>query len=107
MSKKHFGINSAKDLSEQHNRISSLSYCGKRSRMTSVEYPRPINLRGLYESRHQKREALARLAAGETQSDIARTFAVDRAVICRLDALGSMYTVWSFFSLSDFRARKR
>jgi transcriptional regulator with XRE-family HTH domain len=34
----------------------------------------------------QKQEALARLAAGESQADIARTFGVDRATISRLQA---------------------
>src|SRR5262249_61948269 len=34
----------------------------------------------------QKREALARLKAGESQSLIARTYGVDRATISRLEA---------------------
>jgi hypothetical protein len=33
---------------------------------------------------HQRREALARLAAGETQADVARTYAVDPTTIGRL-----------------------
>jgi hypothetical protein len=35
---------------------------------------------------HQRDEALHRLAQGETQADIARTFNVDPATICRLAA---------------------
>jgi DNA invertase Pin-like site-specific DNA recombinase len=35
---------------------------------------------------HQRQEALARLAAGETQADIARTYAVDPTTIGRLQA---------------------
>lgn len=33
---------------------------------------------------HQRQEALARLSAGESQADVARTYAVDPATICRL-----------------------
>jgi DNA invertase Pin-like site-specific DNA recombinase len=33
---------------------------------------------------HQRQEALARLAAGETQAVVARTYNVDPATICRL-----------------------
>ena len=35
---------------------------------------------------HQRQEALQRLAAGETQADVARTYAVDAATISRLAA---------------------
>ena len=35
---------------------------------------------------HQRQEALQRLAAGETQADAARTYAVDAATISRLAA---------------------
>jgi hypothetical protein len=33
---------------------------------------------------HQRREALERIAAGESQTDIAKTNAVDPSTICRL-----------------------
>jgi hypothetical protein len=35
---------------------------------------------------HQRQEALQRLAAGETQADVARTYNVDTATICRMAA---------------------
>jgi hypothetical protein len=35
---------------------------------------------------HQRQEALQRLAAGETQADIARTYNVDATTIGRLEA---------------------
>jgi len=35
---------------------------------------------------HQRKEALQRLAAGETMADVARTYAVDAATISRLAA---------------------
>ena len=35
-------------------------------------------------NRFQRQEALARIAAGESQADIARTYGVDRATISRL-----------------------
>jgi DNA invertase Pin-like site-specific DNA recombinase len=35
-------------------------------------------------SHYQKQEALARLAAGETQADVARTYGVSAATLCRL-----------------------
>jgi hypothetical protein len=37
---------------------------------------------------HQRQEALARLANGETQADVARTYAVDPTTIGRLQAAG-------------------
>jgi DNA-binding XRE family transcriptional regulator len=36
-------------------------------------------------NRHQREEALARLQAGETQADVARSYGVDRSTICRLE----------------------
>jgi DNA invertase Pin-like site-specific DNA recombinase len=36
-------------------------------------------------NRHQRQEALARLQAGETQAEVARTYGVDRSTICRLE----------------------
>jgi hypothetical protein len=35
---------------------------------------------------HQRQEAIQGLAAGETQADVARTYNVDAATICRLAA---------------------
>jgi hypothetical protein len=35
---------------------------------------------------HQRKEALERLAQGETMADVARTYAVDSATISRLAA---------------------
>jgi DNA invertase Pin-like site-specific DNA recombinase len=34
---------------------------------------------------HQRQEAKARLQAGETQADVARSYGVDRSTICRLE----------------------
>ena len=34
---------------------------------------------------HQRQEAKARLLAGETQADVARSYGVDRSTICRLE----------------------
>jgi DNA invertase Pin-like site-specific DNA recombinase len=53
----------------------------KRAQARGVKFGRPRKL-----SSHQRREALARLAAGETQSDVARTYNVDPTTIGRLQA---------------------
>jgi Helix-turn-helix domain len=44
-----------------------------------VRFGRPRKL-----TPHQRAEALVRLAAGETQADVARTYAVDPTTIGRL-----------------------
>jgi hypothetical protein len=46
-----------------------------------MEFGRPRKM-----TPHQRQEAIARLVAGETQADVARTYAVDAATICRLAA---------------------
>jgi DNA invertase Pin-like site-specific DNA recombinase len=51
----------------------------KRAKARGVKFGRPPKLNS-----HQRQEALARLAAGETQADIARTYAVDPTTIGRL-----------------------
>jgi DNA invertase Pin-like site-specific DNA recombinase len=51
----------------------------KRAKARGVKFGRPRKL-----THHQRQEALARLAAGETQADIARTYAVDPTTIGRL-----------------------
>jgi DNA invertase Pin-like site-specific DNA recombinase len=51
----------------------------KRAKARGVKFGRPRKL-----TAHQRQEALARLAAGETQADVARTYNVDAATICRL-----------------------
>ena len=53
----------------------------KRAKAKGVRFGRPSKL-----TAHQRQEALARLAAGETQADIARTYAVDPTTIGRLRA---------------------
>lgn len=53
----------------------------KRAQARGVKFGRPSAL-----DNHQRKEALARLAAGETQADIARTFGVDPTTIGRLRA---------------------
>jgi DNA invertase Pin-like site-specific DNA recombinase len=53
----------------------------KRAQARGVQFGRPRKL-----TQHQRREALARLAAGETQADIARSYAVDPTTIGRLQA---------------------
>jgi Site-specific recombinases, DNA invertase Pin homologs len=52
-----------------------------RAKVRGVKFGRPSKL-----TPHQRREALARLAAGETQADIARSYAVDATTIGRLRA---------------------
>ena len=53
----------------------------KRARDRGVKFGRPRKL-----TAHQRQEALARLAAGETQADVARTYAVDPTTIGRIQA---------------------
>jgi DNA invertase Pin-like site-specific DNA recombinase len=53
----------------------------KRAKERGVKFGRPRKL-----TFHQRQEALQRLAAGETQADIARTYAVDPTTIGRLQA---------------------
>jgi DNA invertase Pin-like site-specific DNA recombinase len=55
----------------------------KRAKARGVRFGRPPKLNG-----HQRQEALQRLAAGETQADIARTFDVDATTIGRLQPDG-------------------
>jgi DNA invertase Pin-like site-specific DNA recombinase len=51
----------------------------KRAKARGGKFGRPREL-----TSHQRQEALARLAAGETQADVARTYAVDPTTIGRL-----------------------
>ena len=51
----------------------------KRAKARGVKFGRPPKLNS-----HQRQEVFARLAAGETQADIARTYAVDPTTIGRL-----------------------
>ncbi len=53
----------------------------KRAMGRGVRFGRPRKL-----TPHQRQEALARLAAGETQADVARSYAVDATTIGRLQA---------------------
>jgi DNA invertase Pin-like site-specific DNA recombinase len=53
----------------------------KRAQERGVRFGRPRKL-----TPHQRQEALERMRQGETQADIARTFNVDPATICRLAA---------------------
>ena len=53
----------------------------KRAQDRGVKFGRPRKL-----TSHQRQEALARLAAGETQADVARTYAVDPTTIGRIQA---------------------
>ena len=53
----------------------------KRAKERGVRFGRPPKL-----TPHQRAEALQRLANGETQADIARTYAVDPTTIGRLEA---------------------
>ena len=54
----------------------------KRAKERGVRFGRPPKL-----TPHQRAEALRRLANGETQADIARTYAVDPTTIGRLEAV--------------------
>ena len=51
----------------------------RRAKERGVQFGRPHKL-----NPHQRQEALARLAAGETQADIARTYAVHPSTVGRL-----------------------
>jgi DNA invertase Pin-like site-specific DNA recombinase len=53
----------------------------KRAKDRGVKFGRPRKM-----TPHQRQEAIARLVAGETQADVARTYNVDAATICRLAA---------------------
>ena len=53
----------------------------KRAKERGVRFGRPRKL-----TAHQRLEALQRLAGGETQADVARTYAVDPTTIGRLQA---------------------
>jgi DNA invertase Pin-like site-specific DNA recombinase len=53
----------------------------KRAMARGVKFGRPAAL-----DEHQRREALTRLAAGESQADVARSYRVDPGTICRLAA---------------------
>jgi DNA invertase Pin-like site-specific DNA recombinase len=53
----------------------------KRAKARGVRFGRPLKL-----DQHQRREAIQRLAKGETLVDIARTFGVDPTTIGRLQA---------------------
>ncbi len=53
----------------------------KRAQERGVRFGRPRKL-----TPHQRQEALARLASGETQADVARTYNVDATTIGRLEA---------------------
>jgi DNA invertase Pin-like site-specific DNA recombinase len=53
----------------------------KRAKDRGVRFGRPRKM-----TPHQRQEAIRRLAAGETQADVARTYNVDAATICRLAA---------------------
>jgi DNA invertase Pin-like site-specific DNA recombinase len=55
----------------------------QRARERGVRFGRPHKLNA-----HQRQEALVRLALGETQADVARTFRVDATTIGRLAAKG-------------------
>jgi DNA invertase Pin-like site-specific DNA recombinase len=52
----------------------------RRARDRGVKFGRPQAL-----TCHQRVEALQRIAAGESQADVARSYAVDPATICRLN----------------------
>jgi DNA invertase Pin-like site-specific DNA recombinase len=51
----------------------------KRAKERGVLFGRPPKL-----THFQRQEALQRLAAGETQADVARTYGVSDSTICRL-----------------------
>jgi DNA invertase Pin-like site-specific DNA recombinase len=52
-----------------------------RAKAPGVKFGRPAAL-----TPHQRREAMQRLAKGEAQADVARSFNVSQATICRLAA---------------------
>jgi DNA invertase Pin-like site-specific DNA recombinase len=51
----------------------------ERAKARGVRFGRPKKL-----SAHQRREAMDRINAGEAVAEVARTFGVDRATVCRL-----------------------
>jgi DNA invertase Pin-like site-specific DNA recombinase len=51
----------------------------KRAMERGVRFGRPPKM-----TLHQRKEAIARIQAGESQADVARSYAVDPATICRL-----------------------
>jgi DNA invertase Pin-like site-specific DNA recombinase len=53
----------------------------RRAKERGVRFGRPRKM-----TPHQRQEAIQRLSAGETQADVARTYGVDAATICRLAA---------------------
>jgi hypothetical protein len=53
----------------------------KRAQARGVRFGRPCKL-----TSYQRQEALQRLAAGETQTDVARTYGLSTSTICRLAA---------------------
>jgi DNA invertase Pin-like site-specific DNA recombinase len=53
-----------------------------RAKARGVQFGRPPVL-----TAHQRQQALQRLAAGETQADVARTYNVSQATISRLEML--------------------
>jgi DNA invertase Pin-like site-specific DNA recombinase len=53
----------------------------ERAKARGVKFGRPVKL-----NQYQRAEALRRLAGGESQSDVARSYAVSSATICRLAA---------------------
>jgi DNA invertase Pin-like site-specific DNA recombinase len=57
----------------------------KRAQARGVRFGRPPKL-----THHQRQEALQRLAAGETQADVARTYNVDQTTIGRLLPFGGI-----------------
>jgi Helix-turn-helix domain of resolvase/HNH endonuclease len=52
-----------------------------RAKATGVRFGRPRKM-----TLHQRQEAIRRLQAGETQADVARTYNVTAATICRMAA---------------------
>ena len=56
-----------------------------RAKARGVRFGRPAAL-----APHQRQEVLQRLASGEAQADVARTFSVSQATISRLAALGAL-----------------
>ena len=59
----------------------------KRARERGVKFGPKFKL-----NRHQRQEALHRLKDGQSQSDVARTFGVDRSTINRLARAGEVST---------------
>jgi DNA invertase Pin-like site-specific DNA recombinase len=59
--------------------LSRITEGRRHARERGVKFGRKFKL-----TEHQRREALARLEAGETQANVARSYAVHPAMICRL-----------------------